>query len=79
MLPVSARTVLQLGAELNQSEQGIDTISEKEKLTRIEARHAKSLSGKFIGNAPVVLAFALPKATIPGQPEVDEEPIAGIV
>lgn len=64
---------------IDQAEQHIDTISETEKLTRVEVRHANSLSGKFIGNAPVVLAFALPKATIPGQPEGEEASMAGIV
>lgn len=64
---------------IDQAEQHIDTISETKKLTRIEVRHATSLSGKFLGNAPVVLAFALPKATNLGQPEVDEASMAGIV
>jgi hypothetical protein len=63
---------------IDQSEQHIDTISETEKYTRIEVRHATSISGKFVGNAPIVLAFALPRATIPGQSEVEEVSMAGI-
>jgi hypothetical protein len=63
---------------IDQSEQHIDTISETEKHTRIEVRHATSLSGKFVGNSPIVLAFALPQATIPGQAEVEEVSMAGI-
>jgi len=64
---------------IDESEQHIDTISDTEKLTRIEVRHATSLSGKFVGNAPIILAFALPKATNPAQPEVGEVSMAGIV
>jgi hypothetical protein len=64
---------------IGQSEQHINTISETEKLTRIEVRNATSLNGRIVENAAVVSAFALPRATIPGQPEMDEASMAGIV
>lgn len=52
------------------SKQHIDVISKTDKRTRLEIRHTPSLKGMFQGNAPVVLAFAIPKAGGPELPEV---------
>jgi hypothetical protein len=38
----------------------IDAISPSEKRTRLEVRHADSLTGRLPGNAPIVLTFLLP-------------------
>ncbi len=62
-----------------EANQHIDVISPTDKRTRLEIRHAPSLNGKFLGNAPLVLAFAMPKASAPEQPEVDQASMAGVI
>jgi hypothetical protein len=80
----SLHVVPSLGGVVSQ----IDVISQSDKRTRLEVRHALSLTGRFLGNAPVVLTFLLPDsvnspaATTPGTKTVvhdsDEVAATGI-
>jgi hypothetical protein len=57
----------------------IDVISTSDKRTRLEVRHAASLSGRLPGNSPVVLIFSVPDVASPSAPtEKTMEPPAPI-
>ena len=51
----------------------IEEFSKTDKRVRLDIKHAATLTGRFLGNAPIVLAFSLPD--IPAVPPGEAEPL----
>jgi hypothetical protein len=69
----SLHDVPAVGVAVSQTEE----ISASDKRTRLEVKHAASLSGRFPGNAPVVLTFSLPDVVstpAPTEPPPEASP-----
>ena len=58
---------------LNKTESQIEEFSKTDKRGRLEIRHAATLTGRFPGNAPIVLTFSLPD--IPTVSPAEAEPL----